>query len=289
MKILVYGDIGGHFLPLAKSLATHGVTLTKLGASIPKDVIVIQLGDLIDRGPMSDELVHAVDNTIYESNPRWIQMFGNHEANWVTKYPQFGGFDDDTNDETKATIRQWWQDKVAKMAVGVETEEGTFLITHAGLGVRKWDAIGTDTDILKTVRVLNGDNYLDAFAPGMRLGGDGTRKRPPGVAWASAVEEVYMPWVVAVREGSDIPFNQVHGHTAVHNWYKGQTSPWIKWCERECLGAKVGFGFEIDKKRRFTHTQIGDKSFWCIDQGLGRKGPDYFDIEPLVLEGEIVL
>lgn len=300
MKIIIYGDVGGNYKPLIESLAKHGVMLTALGATIPEDTIVIQVGDLIDRGPQSDELVHAVDNTIYESNPRWIQLFGNHEGNWMDWWHgpcQFGGFDDDTTDKTKETLRKWWKDRAAKMAVGIETENGPYLITHAGLSWMKWNHIKAPTDLAQAVNTLNSEDGRIAFAPGTMLGGaktGGTPDRPVGVAWTQTVNELYIPWLRAwdasVKAEPDkefsIPFHQVHGHCSGVWWNRGFIDRGLQ-LVKQMYGLEQEAELEVNWEKRLSTAYIADRQFHSVDQSLG-KDP-WFDLEPLVLEGELVL
>ncbi|ORA39184.1 metallophosphoesterase [Mycobacterium aquaticum] len=59
MRIAVIGDVGGHALALRDEL-------TRLGAhpdgSLPEDLLVIQVGDLIHRGPDSAQVLDLVEH-----------------------------------------------------------------------------------------------------------------------------------------------------------------------------------------------------------------------------------
>jgi hypothetical protein len=59
VRVAVVGDIGGHATELRAEL-------TRLGEDkdgrLPSDLVVIQVGDLIHRGPDSDDVVKLVDN-----------------------------------------------------------------------------------------------------------------------------------------------------------------------------------------------------------------------------------
>lgn len=292
MKILIYGDIGGCLDEFIASLERHGCFITPSGIDAPDDVVIIQVGDLIDRGPKSNELVALVHKTLrYQAEqterPRWwIQLFGNHEGNQIGG-ARFSGYDDYTDAKAKKRLRKWWDKKLAFMAVGVETAEGPWLITHAGMSVSWWKSYGLRYDLAENVKLLNGESLSYAFLPGNQLEG-WAHHGPAGVAWADCMEHVYAQWARWAAQGKAIPFNQVHGHSSAHKWGPGTTNPWMKVLRSNAKKEGLSMTFKADGKRRFTICTIGGSTFYGIDQKLG-KGDLWFDVEPLVLEGELVL
>lgn len=51
--------------------------------------MICQVGDLIHKGPDSSAVVALVDQII-DSNPgRWVQLLGNHEAQYLSGGTQF--------------------------------------------------------------------------------------------------------------------------------------------------------------------------------------------------------
>jgi hypothetical protein len=69
-KIVIIGDVGGCSDQLTQSIrpVTDGGTL------------VIQVGDLIDRGPNSRGVLALVQQRLRADPGRWIQLIGNHES-----------------------------------------------------------------------------------------------------------------------------------------------------------------------------------------------------------------
>jgi hypothetical protein len=80
MRVAVIGDIGGHVDELRAELARLGV---KRDGLLPSDLLVIQVGDLVHRGPASDDVITLVDSYLRNEPHRWIQLVGNHEANYL--------------------------------------------------------------------------------------------------------------------------------------------------------------------------------------------------------------
>ncbi|WP_233594971.1 metallophosphoesterase [Amycolatopsis sp. WAC 04169] len=73
-RVAIIGDVGGHPDQLRRALAWLGAT----GERLPPDLTVIQVGDLVDRGPDSTGVLDIVANLLDDG--RWIQLAGNHEA-----------------------------------------------------------------------------------------------------------------------------------------------------------------------------------------------------------------
>jgi hypothetical protein len=288
MNIFVYGDIGGHFVPFLDSLyADAGVDS---GGEIPEDVVIIQVGDLVHRGPDSDDLVAWVNEVIKKDRkrkgpPRWIQLFGNHEGHHIggptfgqTQHGQVMPFGVST--ETEKILQRWWTSKLAHMAVAVKRDDGReVLITHAGLMRNTWEVIGSPSSVTVAARELNRQDVERAFASGYLLGmtfslhADGTIMTP-GVAWASASHEVYPSW-----ENEPMPFDQIHGHAGVFIWANQ------KWIVSPSIQATT----TLDRDHRFSRwEQSEDRSIICVDQAL-EAGAPHFPIKPLKIEGEVLV
>lgn len=288
MHIYMFGDIGGHFDPFMKALRKIGVDTNV--AALPEDVCVIQVGDLVHRGPKSDELVEwvdaALDNNKRDDCGTWVQLLGNHEGHHIGG-PKFSQtvkgqhVEWELGKKAENTLRKWHGSGKAHMAAAVlrtDTDKPRdMLITHAGLCFQTWAGMGFPKGARDTALHLNSQPLKLAFAPGWLLGGymkmrDGNMQ-PPGVAWASAAKEVY-PSLLSRHMG----FDQVHGHSTLYNWF---SQDW--YCDSD-----ISLGIDRWAAKRFTRwTTPFNEKLYCIDQGLGGKDP-YFDIVPLHVEGRLL-
>jgi len=286
MNIFMYGDIGGHLLPFRESLV-RDVGLDHETLALPEDAIVIQVGDLVHRGPDSDTLVPWVDEVMSANPGRWIQLLGNHEAMHLGG-PTFGQqingqmVEFAINDDSEKTLTGWYASGQAKLAVAVERTSGEFagrhmLVSHAGLARQTWAAIGEPLTAAGAAATLNRQDAKYGFAPGWLLGGyaqgSDNSLMPPSVVWASAAKEVYPSW-----ENRDSLFDQVHGHSGIYSWSN----------QRWYVDASIRARTEIWKTKRFSRWENFDGGyFFCIDQALGAEAP-YFDVVPFKVEGEIL-
>ena len=289
MQIHIFGDIGGHHDQFMEALTKLGVNTET--HTVPPGVGVIQVGDLVHRGPDGDKLVAWVDEALKVNNRqgtgRWVQLFGNHEGHHVGG-PKFSQsvkgqtVEWALSAESERTLKGWWGSKKAFMAAAVHRTDTNrdVLVTHAGLTRQTW--VGVNCDLASGVdwvaATLNRQSLRSSFAPGWLLGGYYEARAgsvmPPSVAWASAAKEVYPSW-----EGRECPFDQVHGHSACWNWTNDQS--YLEYS----MTAKL----DKDRNRRFTRwTNTDGTSFYCVDQGLGRHAPR-LPIASLDVEGEILI
>ena len=204
------GDVSGH-------LATLRDELRRLGANadgrLPDDLIVVQVGDLVHRGPDSDEIVELVDDYLGDQPDNWIQLLGNHEALYVGatafRWPQR------LSPRSARTVRRWFHTGAMVGAVSIRGTDESFLVTHAGLTGRFWhDVLGGPADVTEAA------DRLTALAvhrpavyarPGQLLGG--RLNLGAGPLWAAASSELLPSW-----RGVELPFSQVHGHGSPINW-----------------------------------------------------------------------
>lgn len=268
MRIAIFGDVGGHYEPFVAALRTLGASET----SLPSDLVVVQVGDLVHKGPRSEELVSLSDRMLSEYPQQWFQLLGNHEGHHVGG-PKF--FDGRTRRDwvldksARQTLRRWWLERKASMAVALRTDEhGDMLVTHAGLPRRLWRSLG-EKDARGTALSLNSLSLKAAFAPGVMLGENG----PAGVAWAHASVEVLSSWY-----GHPCPFAQAHGHSSAFWWSKGQ---WSTGTPPEIVSVAT-----VDTQKRHVRVDL-DKPFFGLDPGLGEWDP-HFPLEPLIVHGEVL-
>lgn len=273
MKVAVFGDLSGWATPFYLGLEKLKIDLTH--EVIPSDLAIIQVGDLIHKGTDSNEIVAFMDRLITKNPGQVHQLLGNHEIEHLGG-PAF--YKCDCNEETLSTLRRWKKEGVAKMATSFSTLSGDVLVSHAGLTKEMWKSIGSPDEAFEAANRLNAlmlENSERAFAAGALLRGYYT-KHPVGVAWAIAGEEVYKSWVGSKK----VPFNQVHGHTNVFNWYLNE------WQD----GVPQGDEGKVSRQKRHTYLTIGGKKFVGIDPGFGVKRPlpltrpNY----PLVSEGVVL-
>jgi hypothetical protein len=167
--------------------------LGELGAdttngTLPDDLVVVQVGDLVHKGPDSPGVLALVDRMMAGSVDRWIQLIGNHEGQEGLGGPDF--WPETLSPALRADVRRWVDTDRARLAVALDTVEyGPTLVTHAGLTRQKWLAIGRPEAPGQAAAMLNKELAADpelAFAAGEMLGvKPGSRSAWPGPRRAS--------------------------------------------------------------------------------------------------------
>ena len=215
-RIAAIGDVGGHLEQLREALLALGADPER--GRLPPGLAVVQVGDLVHKGPESDGVVELVDRFLATDPRRWVQLEGNHEACYVRE-DLF--LHDAVAPRTAERLRAWRDDGLLRLAVAVETASlGPTLITHAGLTAELWQQLGRPATPSAAVRRVAEEPAL-ASRPGRMLGGVDTSG---GVQWAEAVHELYGPWLDGERAGVPLPFSQVHGHSSAVWWARGRTT-----------------------------------------------------------------
>lgn len=217
MRYAVFGDTGGHYLPLYKALCALG--LEESTGKLPHELTIIHMGDLVHKGPGSADIIEMV-NYVREASPgQWIQLMGNHEAFYLGG-PDFVQPRDIISDTAQDTLRQWHDERFLRLGYAIVGDmslqsplgnyplTGSTLFTHAGLEPRFLEdklhnaTIADIPDALweEEKSVLNdaGDILLGKTPPTL----------PVSPIWALGTTEVWQRWR---REGG-MPFNQVVGH-----------------------------------------------------------------------------
>ena len=115
MRIAVIGDVGGHAESLRQELARLGA---RPDGSLPEDLIVVQVGDLIHRGSDSAEVVNIVDRYLRTQPAQWIQLIGNHEAHYLQ--PPVFVWPETLSRKHIRILNRWWQNGAAAVAAAVE-------------------------------------------------------------------------------------------------------------------------------------------------------------------------
>lgn len=212
-RVAVIGDVGGQLEALRDELRQLGAD--EDSGALPDDLVIVQVGDLVHRGPDSPGVVALVDRYLREQPGQWIQLAGNHEAHYLGAV----SFDwpERLDDDTATVLRRWWSDGLMTVAVELHDINGEdILLTHAGLTEGYWRRIlGAPADAGRTVQLLNariGSRDELLFRAGHMLGG-GRPDFSAGPLWASAGGELVPSWL-HVR----LPFSQIHGHTSLFDW-----------------------------------------------------------------------
>ncbi|MET0863792.1 MAG: metallophosphoesterase, partial [Nakamurella sp.] len=81
-RVALFGDVGGHPKQLRKALVALGADSETL--RLPADLTVIQVGDLIHRGPDSPGAMQIAGSVMATQPRQWVQLAGNHEALYLT-------------------------------------------------------------------------------------------------------------------------------------------------------------------------------------------------------------
>lgn len=245
--VVIIGDVGGCAGELARVVEPL--------AGDP-GTVVVQVGDLVDRGPDSPGVLRLVGERLAGAAPRWVQLIGNHEAPYVGGEPFWP---EPLADADAAVLRGWWLTERLRVAAAVRAADGEeFLLTHAGLTVAAWRELGEPVTASTAAELLN------------------TRPEPllwdlGGPLWAEAAP-LYGSWL---RER--MPFSQIHGHSAIVSYPRRQ---WV--CEE-----RIRQRSSVDWAARRTVTRLGGGCFVAVDPKHGRSGAPRW--APLVLEGARVL
>ncbi|MGI5243941.1 metallophosphoesterase [Dactylosporangium sp. CA-139066] len=247
--IAIIGDVGGCLEQLARAVAD-------LESAGDPDTVIIQVGDLVDRGPDSAGVLAYVA----ARPPRqWIQLAGNHEAQYVGAEP-FWPVPLAAADA--ALLRDWWLRDRLRVAAAVRTADGEdLLVTHAGLTATAWAELGEPVTAATAAGLLN------------------TRPEPllwaaDGPLWAEAATKLYPSWL---QIGPPMPFSQVHGHSAIVDY--GRRA----WRCRERIQQRS----TVDWEARHTFTRTGGARFVGVDPRHGARGAPVWS--PLILREAVVL
>jgi hypothetical protein len=267
-KVVVIGDVGGHPDQLRAALTAVG---SRPGdGQLPPEVIVIQVGDLVDRGPDSAGVLAIVAGYLDRQPTQWVQLAGNHESQHLLGGVRF--WPEPISEDSADTLRLWWDTGRMNVAAAVRTADGReALISHAGLTPANWRALG------EPFTAAGAAAHLNRRPEPMIWQGSGLDDGEPGPLWADAGWELYEPWMRYYAGGGFVPFDQIHGHSSVVSYRdRSWHSP-----------GRVRERASVDWDRRHTRVRIGGRAFIGIDPRHGRSGAPRW--EPLVLDDADVL
>lgn len=275
-RFAIFGDVGGWFKPFAEALVKIGVDPdSKL---LPDDLTVIQLGDLVHRGPHSSQCVQLANGFMASNKhrdvPAWIQLWGNHEGHHIGG-PQFGEPQTmepyELDARTENVLKQWSYQQKAQVAVALKTDQyGDLLCVHGGLTWFFWQQY-VRAETARSVALSLNEMGIDLqFKPGIMLGERGMA----GPVWAEAAGEVYHSW-----NNRLMPFSQVHGHSSAFYWHGGRFSKHVS--------PEIAARMQIDQDMHHEHFISGGKRIIGIDPCFGKHEP-YYEITPLIVTGELL-
>lgn len=245
IKNVVFGDTGGHASQLFASLEALGVDLDTY--TIPENLRIIHLGDIIHKGPASSVLIEIINLLMTNNKGRWIQILGNHESQHLRpdapdtdRAPYFWSCDCKERDKKK--LNYWWKTGMASFAWGLDSFDASslklevsqkpkivipdkgILFTHGGLTNVFWTAVTDKQKIPSAVAKKLNASALDLVSqPGQLLG---VFNRFVGPVWAIGNTEVFPDWYMAtLNKQEEMPFIQMHGHTQSFNFVRQKWFP----------------------------------------------------------------
>lgn len=252
-KVAVIGDVGGHLDQLRWALVQIGARDEP--PFLPDDVTVVQVGDLVDRGPDSMGVLRLVQQVQQRQPGQWVQLVGNHEAQYLPGGTVF--WTDPLASAGIDVLTSWWETGTMNVAAAVATAGGDeYLITHAGLTVGCWQDIGEPMTASSAAWQLN------ERPAGIWRGGEMAVDRMAGPMWAEAGWELHEPWLEYHGAGGLVPFGQIHGHSAVVR-YSDQT--WQ-------APGRVRQRATVDWAARQVRVRVGGRVFVGVDPKHGRHG-----------------
>jgi hypothetical protein len=269
-RVAVIGDVGGHLAALETELTRLGVDLRE--RRIPESLTVVQVGDLVHRGPDSAGVVALVDELMRENPGRWVQLAGNHEQLYVAA-PVFQ-WRDELDTATIETLQRWWNDGSMQLAWAFESSgidvrrpggvlerigTGGVLVTHAGLTYGMWRELGAPSSASAVAAVINAERHEHTsrvWRPGRML--ERWNNTHAGVVWAEAGHELLESWIAAQMAPG---FHQVHGHSSAYWWRNAKWSP-------ADLARRVD-AHKADAARRVLRVEVSHQVIWGCDPQHG--------------------
>lgn len=268
MEYAIFGDVGGHFGPFKRGLKSVGVDI--VNCVIPKNLTVVQVGDLVHKGPNSAMVVNLVD-TMMRNNPgRWIQLAGNHELPYLSIHDAFF-YRDRVDSQTAETLLKWKLEGLLLPSYAFESVSGEqYLVTHSGLTRMNYLEYGNG-DALQTSLSINSQTWFTLNKRGNMFYGRGPVYKA-GIFWAEGVGEVYPTWHKAPEP---MPFHQIHGHSSAFLWNRDMF--------RFNYPAWFVDNLTIDRDNMRTVFSVDGGNFYSIDHGLERMSFTEI-IKPLIIE-----
>jgi hypothetical protein len=256
--------MGGHANEFVQALIDLGMDPET--CCLPDDLTVVQLGDLIHRGPDSGSVLALVRKMLVTQPEQWVQLVGNHEGIYLPFAPRFP-WSETLNQGGEDLLKHWWATGQMRVAAGLSTAHGDLLVTHAGLTTGLWSKIGRPTNIRDAVPALNAlpEKHPDWLWRTGKMYDGRDSDWNAGPMWAEAGSEVYASWMGIEADNIPVPFGQVHGHSSAYNWDRKQ---WR-------ANRRIADRFALMPRVRHLRGVIGSQPFIGIDPDFGRsiRGP----------------
>ncbi|MHA3700616.1 metallophosphoesterase [Jatrophihabitans sp. YIM 134969] len=271
-RVAVIGDVGGQLAALRAELARLGADPDS--GALPDDLTVVQVGDLVHRGPDSEGVVALAEHYLDTQPGQWVQLVGNHEAQYLRE-PAFH-WPERIGEAAALTLWDLWEAGRLHAAAAVRAGDDGWLVTHAGLTHGFWrEALGSPTSPEDAARALDAfrfDHPDVLFHAGTVLGG-GAPDPVAGPVWASAGEELVPSWLAA---SVPMPFDQLHGHSAMTDWRRGRVH----------AASEIVALTTVDRERAHEITRAGQRLVVGVDPRHGRKA--HRGWEAFVLDNAVV-
>lgn len=243
VKTAIIGDVGGHSEELARALRELGCDPNT--GDVPAGLHIVQVGDLIHRGPDTPGVLEMVSRFLDRSPARWTQLIGNHEAQYLSPTGPAFRWPEQLNDVGRQLLRQWWEAGLMVPAAWVPSEGDGILVTHAGVSFELLEQLGgLGLSVQDTVDLLNSPRVRTANGPLWRPGNmlTGVPRRLAGPLWIESGVELYPSWL---EPGRSMPWDQVHGHSSVFDFRRFRWRPCPQGvrdrCRADPLAARVTF------------------------------------------------
>jgi len=218
MQHIIFGDTGGHFNQLYKSLRHIGMTEDYI---LPHDTRIIHLGDLVHKGLYSSDILRMIDSIRHLNPGQWIQIMGNHEAQYL------GGevfWSKRVDAPGQKILTQWYEEGFLKFIHVLEAESKGFLhiettshqytssrpivFSHAGLSLSFWLNNLSQYKVHEYDKAIESTPLVDVHSSGIMMGKNFNPSSPVGPIWAHGVHEVWLMWNTMEQH----LFNQIVGH-----------------------------------------------------------------------------
>lgn len=277
MDYIVFGDTGGHFTQLYNGLIDIGMTQDYV---LPKNTTIVHCGDLVHKGPASMEILHMIDE-VKEKNPdQWVQIIGNHEAQYLggIVFKHVGVLDE----EGTGILKRWDIEGFLKFTYTIPatalitTESDTYrtdkpiVVSHSGISRPFWDKFLAIYDPSSYNEIIRGLNPEDKYMYGFMV--EGTEYdpfKPTGTTWSHGIHESWLQW----DEHQDITFNQIVGHIYPYNFNE---KSFFEGTEEEFINVS-----HLHEKEHLTIAPIlHDKSAWMVFTDPGYMRTAHHDTQP---------
>ena len=209
-------------MPTALSTSSSGWGPTRRRGRLPADLHVVQVGDLVHRGPDSDQVVALVDGYLTHQPDQWTQLVGNHEMQYlrepVFEWPErlhaqrsrrcVGGGSDGQHERCHRLLPRAGDDRRTPTSSPTRASPPVL----AG-GPRRSCGCARRSE---AAAALNALWMRDRRPFPCRRHAARRRRsdvRPVGPLWASAATELLPSWL-----DRPLPFSQVHGHSWLFDW-----------------------------------------------------------------------